>query len=49
MVMASYPFSGVFWSMLVFVAFVVWLMLLFRIFGDIFRRHGISGGAKTRS
>jgi hypothetical protein len=37
----------VFWSMLVFFLWLAWLLLLFRIFGDIFRRHDIGGGAKA--
>src|SRR3954463_16079203 len=44
---ASYPFLDVMWTMLVFFLWVAWFMLLFRVFGDIFRRHDISGGAKT--
>ena len=44
---ADYPFLGVFWSMLVFFAWVIWFVLLFRIFGDIFTRHDIGGGGKT--
>lgn len=37
----------VFWSILVFFLWVAWLLLLFRIFGDIFRRHDISGWGKA--
>ena len=37
----------VFWSMLVFFLWLAWLLLLFRIFGDIFRRHDISGWGKA--
>jgi hypothetical protein len=44
---ADYPFLDIFWTMLVFVAWVVWFLLLFRIFGDIFRRHDIGGGTKA--
>ena len=44
---ADYPFLGVFWSMLVFFAWVIWFVLLFRIIGDIFTRHDIGGGGKT--
>ena len=47
MPLASYPFLDVFWSMLVFFLFFIWLMILFRIFADVFRRHDIGGGAKT--
>jgi len=33
----DYPILGVFWSMIMFFLFVAWLMLLFRVFADIFR------------
>ena len=45
--LASYPFLDVFWSMLIFFMFLIWLMILFRVFADIFRRHDIGGGAKA--
>jgi hypothetical protein len=44
---ADYPFLDVFWTMLVFFVWVAWFMLLFRVIGDIFRRHDIGGGAKV--
>jgi hypothetical protein len=44
---ASYPFLDVFWSMLVFFMFFIWLMILFRVFADVFRRHDIGGGGKA--
>jgi hypothetical protein len=44
---ADYPFLDVLWTMLIFFAWVAWFMLLFRVIGDIFRRHDIGGGAKT--
>jgi hypothetical protein len=44
---ADYPFMDVFWSILVFFLWVAWLMLLFRIFGDLFRRHDIGGWGKA--
>ncbi len=43
----SYPFLEVFWTMLVFFAFVVWLWLLFMVITDIFRRHDTSGVVKV--
>jgi hypothetical protein len=43
----SYPFLEVFWTMLIFFAFVVWLWILFTVFGDIFRREDISGWIKA--
>ena len=47
MVAADYPFLDVFWTMLVFFVWVAWFMLLFRVIGDVFRRHDIGGGAKV--
>jgi hypothetical protein len=47
MLAADYPFLDVFWTMFVFFIWVAWFMLLFRVFGDVFRRHDIGGGAKT--
>jgi hypothetical protein len=44
---ADYPFLDIFWTMLIFVLWIVWFMLLFRVFADIFRRHDIHGFAKT--
>jgi hypothetical protein len=37
----------VFWSILVFFLWLAWLLLLFRIFADIFRRHDIGGWGKA--
>ena len=47
LIAADYPFMDVFWSMLVFFLWVAWLLLLFRIFGDLFRRHELSGWGKA--
>jgi hypothetical protein len=44
---ADYPFMDVFWSILIFFLWVAWLLLLFRIFGDVFRRHDLSGWGKA--
>ncbi len=43
----SFPFLEVFWEMLIFFGFVIWLWLLFVVFGDIFRRHDTSGAMKV--
>jgi hypothetical protein len=43
----DYPVMGVFWSMLYFFIFFIWIMLLFRVFSDIFRSHDMGGFAKT--
>ena len=47
MIATSYPFLEVFWTMLIFFAFVVWLWILFTVFADIFRRRDISGFVKA--
>jgi hypothetical protein len=44
---ADYPFLGIMGSMLVFFAWVIWFWLLITVFGDLFRRHDIGGGAKV--
>ncbi len=43
----SYPFLEVFWTMLIFFAFVVWIWILFTVMIDIFRRHDTSGFMKV--
>ena len=43
----DYPFLGIFWSMLVFFAWVAWFILLFRVIADIFTRRDIGGGKKV--
>ena len=47
MVAADYPLLDVFWTMLIFFAWIAWFMILFRVLADVFRRHDIGGGAKT--
>jgi hypothetical protein len=44
---ADYPLLNIFWTMLIFFAWVIWFTLLFRVFGDLFRRHDLSGWGKT--
>jgi len=43
----SYPLLEVFWTILIFFAFIVWIWLLFTMFADVFRRQDIGGWAKT--
>jgi hypothetical protein len=43
---ADYPFIDIFWTMLVFFGWVIWLVLLFRVIGDIFR-SGMGGFGKA--
>jgi hypothetical protein len=47
MLAADYPFLDLFWTMLIFFVWILWIWLLFTIFADVFRRHDISGWAKT--
>jgi hypothetical protein len=48
MILATdYPLLEIFWTILVFFAFIVWLMILFTVLGDIFRRHDTSGAVKV--
>lgn len=47
LIAADYPFMDVFWSILVFFLWVAWLLILFRVFADIFRRHDIGGWGKA--
>jgi Phospholipase_D-nuclease N-terminal/Short C-terminal domain len=44
---ADYPFIDVFWTMLVFFAWVIWFWLLITVFSDLFRRHDVSGWGKA--
>jgi len=43
----SYPFLEVLWTMLIFMALVIWFYLLIVVFADIFRRHDESGWVKV--
>ena len=43
----DYPLLGFFWSMLYFFLFFIWIMLLFRVFADIFRSRDMGGFAKA--
>jgi hypothetical protein len=43
----DYPLLEVFWTTFVLFGWVLWFWLLFRVFGDVFRRQDIGGGAKT--
>ena len=43
----SYPLLSVFWTMLIFFAFIAWFWILFAVLADIFRRHDTSGWVKV--
>jgi putative oligomerization/nucleic acid binding protein/phospholipase D-like protein len=47
MLATDYPFLDLMWTMAVFFIWILWIWLLFTVFADIFRRHDISGLAKT--
>ena len=40
-------FMNVFWEICIVFAWIFWFWLLITVFGDLFRRHDIGGGAKT--
>jgi Short C-terminal domain/Phospholipase_D-nuclease N-terminal len=44
---ADYPFIDVFWSILVFIGWVIWFWILITVLADLFRRHDISGWGKA--
>ena len=44
---ADYPFGEVFWTIVVFFAWVAWFWVVITVFADLFRRHDISGWGKA--
>ena len=44
--MLAYQFGQVMWTMLVFFAWILFFWMLFMVFGDLFRRHDVSGWGK---
>jgi hypothetical protein len=47
LIAADYPFLDVFWTILIFFAWVAWLWVLFTVFADLFRRSDIGGWQKA--
>jgi uncharacterized membrane protein YcjF (UPF0283 family) len=47
LVAADYPFLEVFWSIVVFFAWLAWIWIAITCFIDIFRRHDIGGWHKA--
>jgi putative oligomerization/nucleic acid binding protein/phospholipase D-like protein len=45
--LAAYTFGQAMWTMFVFFMWILWFWLLFTVFGDLFRRHDISGWGKA--
>ena len=46
-VAADYPFFDLLLSMAIFFLWIVWIWILIEVIADIFRRHDVSGWAKT--
>jgi Phospholipase_D-nuclease N-terminal/Short C-terminal domain len=44
---ADYPFLDVFWTIIIFFAWVIWIWMIILILSDIFRRRDLSGWAKA--
>jgi hypothetical protein len=44
---ADYPLLDVFWTMIIFFAWVIWFWMVITVLGDVFRRHDLSGGGKV--
>ena len=47
LIAADYPFLDVFWTILVFFAWLAWIWIAVMCFIDIFRRHDIGGWHKA--
>jgi hypothetical protein len=44
---ADYPFMNVFWTMILFFAWMIFFTMVFIVLGDVFRRHDIGGWSKA--
>ena len=47
LVATDYPFLEILWTMVIFFAWVAWIWIAITVFGDVFRRHDISGWGKA--
>jgi hypothetical protein len=47
MLATNWTFGQVMWSMLIFFCWILFFWLLFTVFGDLFRRHDLSGWGKA--
>jgi hypothetical protein len=43
----DYPFLSVLWTILIFMAFVIWIWMVIMVLIDIFSRHDLSGWGKA--
>ncbi len=46
-VATTYPFLNIFWTMMIFVFWVIWIWLVIAILVDVFRRDDLSGWGKA--
>ena len=46
-VAADYPFLDLMWTMIVLVAWILWIWMVIAVLTDLFRRHDASGGKKV--
>jgi hypothetical protein len=44
---ADYPFLNIFWTMIIFFAWVIWIWMMIAILTDVFRRRDLSGWGKA--
>ena len=44
---ADYPFLNIFWSMIVFFAWVIWIWMVIAVLADVFSRQDIGGWSKA--
>lgn len=44
---ADYPFLDIFWTMIIFFAWVIWIWMMIAILTDVFRRRDTSGWGKA--
>jgi phospholipase D-like protein/putative oligomerization/nucleic acid binding protein len=44
---ADYPFLNIFWTMIIFFAWVIWIWMMIAILSDVFRRRDLSGWGKA--
>jgi hypothetical protein len=44
---ADYPFLDIFWTMILFFAWIAWFWIAVRLLTDVYRRHDLSGWGKA--
>jgi phospholipase D-like protein len=47
MMATDYPFLSIFWTMMIFVFWVIWIWLVITVLVDVFRRKDLSGWGKA--